>query len=497
MSKAFFTENAYNVLGLDSGASEKEILKRSREIENLLKIDETPEYDTDLPSSKATRTEAKVKKAAEKLTTPSKKIIETYFWLIIKDSVDEKALKLFREGEYIDALEVLQGKIISSPNNYTAIRNKAVFESLIFTETAQKKYLEASLKSWQTILNSDKQWANFKKVYKLNNPDTSDELFDDFKKNAEKTLSSFYESMSKTEEDPAIYAAFGKRFSAHSDSFERETLDPLLNKLDAITKKMRNYNIEYGGEGSSMWVSDESTEKITKFKEDSDEITDDIQALGDRIWNSSKVNIVRDDNAMALRRIAIDIMNNSDIFTYSEDRDLAEEVLDTAYNICSSDSVVEKRIEKDQEDFKSIDSLKDFQERLGRATRYAQAGHFGSAVSEIDRILEMDDVPEESKAQLRDLRNKFVAADYRNRAYSRNTSSGSGGGWVWFFIILIVIAIIVAIVNSNAEKNKKSASDVQKICRDIGISSVSCKNAQSQYGVVCTSDSGVITCRKK
>ena len=89
MSKTFFTENAYNVLGLDSSASEKEILKRSREIENLLKIDEIPEYELDLPFSKEVRTETKVKKAAERLTTPDKKIIETFFWFFLKDNTDE------------------------------------------------------------------------------------------------------------------------------------------------------------------------------------------------------------------------------------------------------------------------------------------------------------------------------------------------------------------------------------------------------------------------
>ena len=55
MSKTLFTENAYNVLGLDSSASEKEILKRSREIENLLKIDEVPGYDLDLAKKCALR----------------------------------------------------------------------------------------------------------------------------------------------------------------------------------------------------------------------------------------------------------------------------------------------------------------------------------------------------------------------------------------------------------------------------------------------------------
>lgn len=450
MSKTFFTENAYNVLGLDSGASEREILKRSREIDNLLKIDEVPEYDSDLPFSKDIRTEAKVKRAAERLTTPDKKIVETFFWFFIKDNVDEKALKLFREGDYTSALETLQGKVAASPNSFTAIRNKAVLESILFTEKAQNKYLEASLKSWQAILTSDKQWTDFRKVYKLNNPDASDALFDNFRKNAEKVLSSFYESMSKTENKPEIYAAFSKRFSAHSDSFERDTLDPLLNKLDDLTKRIRKYNLEFNTFSYAehdKYLSTESEDIIKKFKKESDKITDEIQALGDKIWNSSKVKVVRDENAMALRRIAIDISNNSNLVKCPNDKKLLDELLTVAYNICSDNSVVEKKIEEDQEGSKELDetlrkirknneNVEAVKKKMDRATVLIRNRDFDGARVIIDECLEYE-LGAEDIAFLRDLRAKCVmAADKKDK----ETASAI----IWFIIIVVIIIIIAA-----------------------------------------------------
>ncbi len=469
MSKAFFAENAYNILGIDASASEKEILKRSREIENLLKIDEFPEYDSDLPFSKNVRTEAKVKKAAERLTTPDKKIVDTFFWLFIKDSVDEKALALFKDGDYIGALETLQSKATASPSNFTTARNKAVLESLIFAEKAQNKYLEASLKSWQTILNSDKQWSDFKKFYKLNNPDTSDALFENFKKNAEKILSSFYESMSKSEGKPEIYAAFSRRFSAHSDSFDRDILDPLLNKLDDITKKIEKYNAEFNKAvypEHHKYLSMKSENIIRKFKDESDKITDEIQSLGDRIWNGSKVKVVRDKNALALRGAAIEIANNSDL-KFESDRDLLDELLTSAYVICSEDSVVEKKIERDQATIRKIlknnENVSAVKKKMDKIASPIRNHNFNAAITEINECLEYE-LGANDVIFLKDLRSKCITAANKQKS---DTIHGAIA-----IIVLIILVIIWAVTTFGGSFRRstsmESTAGNQSICRSNG-----------------------------
>ena len=74
-----FLDNAYNVLGLDTSASQKEITKRAKDIINLLRIDEHSEYKTDFAFAKVKREEGKVKEAVQRLSSPTKRIQEYFF----------------------------------------------------------------------------------------------------------------------------------------------------------------------------------------------------------------------------------------------------------------------------------------------------------------------------------------------------------------------------------------------------------------------------------
>ena len=96
MAHISLKNNAYHILGLDTSASEKELLKRSKEIINRIKIDDTPEYDLDLGMFEDFRTEDSVKEALQRLQAPKKRIREYFFWFQISDSVDEQALGLLK-----------------------------------------------------------------------------------------------------------------------------------------------------------------------------------------------------------------------------------------------------------------------------------------------------------------------------------------------------------------------------------------------------------------
>ena len=70
--------NAYHILGLDTSASEKDILKRSKEIINRIKADENPTYEFDIGLFEDFRTEDAVKNALQELQAPKKRI-KNYF----------------------------------------------------------------------------------------------------------------------------------------------------------------------------------------------------------------------------------------------------------------------------------------------------------------------------------------------------------------------------------------------------------------------------------
>lgn len=454
MGKLLFIENAYSILGLDSSASDREVLKRSKEIENLLKIDELPEYDLDLPFSSEHRTESSVRAAAQELTTTEQKLSATFFWFYLKDSSDEKAFKLCQEDNWTGAIELWEEKLSSKPNDFISLKNKAICESILFYQKTQKKYLNNSVKSWKTILQTDKYRNNFKKLFLLNNPDTSDNQFKAFFQKFDKTLASFYEAMSKKNKDPELFAAFSKHFDVRSDQFDNEVLEPLLNDLNAISKKLSKYEIEWYIDGNNKGVSDDSVELLKKFCKESDRITDKIQALGDKIWGSSKVIVVRDENATALRGKAIDIVNNSKVGKYPEDLELAEELLKTAYNISGS-SALETKIEKDQEDFAEmrelVDKIGDPDTKLKSITSSVDRGDFATAISEINDVLSVSSIPSDLRYSLINLREKCRIASQRTRSVPSSSGSQDSDGAAilkaigWFILAAILFAIWISL----------------------------------------------------
>lgn len=74
----YIQNNAYRILGLDTSASPKEILKRSKEITARLKIDDLPEYDLDFNLDKNLRSEESITNAV-KILQNNKTVISQIF----------------------------------------------------------------------------------------------------------------------------------------------------------------------------------------------------------------------------------------------------------------------------------------------------------------------------------------------------------------------------------------------------------------------------------
>lgn len=448
MGRLLFIENAYSILGLDSSASDREILKRSKEIENLLKIDESPEYDLDLSFSSEYRTEANVRTATQELTTTEQKLFATFFWFYLKDSTDEKAFKLCQEDDWTGAIELWDGKLSSKPNDFISLKNKAVCESILFYQKAQKKYLNSSIKEWKSVIQTDKNRAIFKKLYLLDNPNTGDNQFKVFFQQLDKTLASFYEFMSKKYKDPELFAAFSKHFDARSDQFDNEVLEPLLNDLNSISKKLSKYEIEWFVDGDKKGVSDESVDILKKFCKESDKITDKIQALGEKIWNSSKVIVVRDENAAALRGQALAVVGGSRLDTYPEDLDLTKQLIKTAYNISGS-SMLETKLEKDQNDLKRLKHEIALAPKIERIVELMKMKRFSDALNNVKYCLENEDLTEEEAQDFRQMKAKL------EKAVDRQT-------WDTIKAVLGVIALIIFgiiwLVSATSKSSNSSSS---------------------------------------
>src|ERR1700677_2492923 len=122
-----FKNNAYHVLGLDTSANQKSIIKRSKEILKLLEIDNPPEYPLDLNFFNNFRTEESVKDAIQKLQTPKKKIKEYFFWFQIEEDVDKEAEELLSNNDYQSALKTWES---SSSKSVLCKKNLAILMTL-------------------------------------------------------------------------------------------------------------------------------------------------------------------------------------------------------------------------------------------------------------------------------------------------------------------------------------------------------------------------------
>ncbi len=142
MSK-LFSHNAYNILGLDSSATQKEITRQAKKLAATLGIEEDVHLAGDIDViCKPARTEIAVKHAAERLNSPTKRVQEYFFWFEVDTKDDEHALDLLRANRYDEALELWQARTEKSP---TALRNLAIASSIIFESTGYKKYQKLSL----------------------------------------------------------------------------------------------------------------------------------------------------------------------------------------------------------------------------------------------------------------------------------------------------------------------------------------------------------------
>jgi hypothetical protein len=176
--------NAYHILGLDVSASEKDISKRSKEILNRLLADDIPEYDLDIGMFSDFSTEDSVKDALQRLQSQKKKIKEYFFWLQIADSVDEQVLKFLKTKDYSNAIKTWQNVSDGDgTKNLLYKKNLAILYCLVLSVENNEEYLKDSLRAWGDLINSDKFWTSFSKIYRLHDEQTaSEDVINDFRK---------------------------------------------------------------------------------------------------------------------------------------------------------------------------------------------------------------------------------------------------------------------------------------------------------------------------
>lgn len=322
-----FKNNAYHILGLDTSSSEKDILKRSKEIINRLKIDDAPNYELDIGVFESFRTEDTVKDALQRLQASRKRIKEYFFWFQIADSVDEQVLGLFKLKDYSNAIRTWQN--VSEGQSTKAFfykKNLAILYCLMLSSEDNKDYLRSSLVAWSELIDSDKFWSSFSKVYKLHDEQTaSQDIISDFKSHVVGYLSDIYTDLHHIHKDSDYINEFQKVFSAKGEKIEKSILRPAYQAINQAVEKLEK--LEVSKDGKFDKIESESIKGlVATIQEELNKLID----LG--LYDDSQTQIMRDRSANALRSIVVDLHN-------MEELDKSHGLLEVAIQLAGTESL--------------------------------------------------------------------------------------------------------------------------------------------------------------
>ncbi|MEI6731996.1 MAG: hypothetical protein WCK90_04945 [archaeon] len=321
--------NAYRILGLDISASQKDILKRYKEIINRLKIDDHPEYTLDINLAEKYRNETTVTDALKKLQNQKSNLKEYFFWFQINDKIDEKALEFLKKEEPEKAIQTWKSASKSeNSTSYVYKKNLLVLYGLLLSEKNNLLYLKESLSLWYELINSDKFWNGFVKKYSLNNEQTvSSTIISEFKSNIRKYLSDVYTDLHKQHKHNNYVKDFQEIFGTHGERTEKNVLQPIYKSIYESIEEL-----------SKIEINEEIEEKdISNVDKIIGSIQEDLKKLEEMgSYKTDQSKVVRDHVSEAIREKSISLYNHS---TFLEE---SSKLLKIALKIVGTESLKNK-----------------------------------------------------------------------------------------------------------------------------------------------------------
>lgn len=335
-------QNSYYVLGLDSSASHRDILKRSKEIINRLKIDDLPGYDLDLDVFEGFRTEESVKKAVQKLSNPQKRLREYFFWFQIMDKVDDQAIGLLQNNDYIEAIRVWENNSEKDTTRaFLYKKNLAILYCLLLFTKDSKTHLKQSLKLWKELIDSDKFWSAFTKVYKLHDEfDINKKTLDEFKSSIASSVADIYTELSQLHNDHKYIEESSNILGAKGSLAEKTILNPIYQNIVEITVKLESLNVSEDGT-----FDEQESQTIRQLVEKAQEEFIKLVDMG--LYEDSQSQVVRDKMADAIRIVVLDLHNNL------SETDHAIKLMNVALGIVGT-RPFKNKIEKDMSILKEV-----------------------------------------------------------------------------------------------------------------------------------------------
>lgn len=407
--------NAYYVLGLDSSATQKEVSKRSKEILTRLKIDDVPEYDTDIKLSDNFRTDDAVHRAVANLATPKKHVRSYFFWFQTTDSIDDKAVGLLRKGEREEALRVWEEHSVAGGTKALMYKKNLalLYTLLLFTEN-NKSYLAKSIGLWSELTQSDRFWNSFGKIYKLNDElGAESAVLEDFRHHVPEYLADIYTELRNQYKEDIFAASFTKNFGLTGKKLESDVLGPIYKVVNDSVEKIESLNVSADG------ALDNAEKQV--IKQQIGVLQAEFNKLTElNLYDDSQIKSLRDRAAAALRKLSIDLENNLG------QTDVALGLAKIASQISGAAGL---KVQMTQ-DVQTLESNR----RIKPVVEAIKAGNLSNALNLINQHLADKETDQEVRTFLQNLKNKIV--EKQNEPSDVNWSSIAGWAfWIGLFVL--------------------------------------------------------------
>lgn len=150
--------NPYRVLGLQSTASARDIIKRVSDLETFAELGKIKSFPMDFPMlGNLDRSLDAVKDAERKIEHPEGRLFHSFFWFRSGDSVDDLALDCLATGNFDEAIDIFNKQIGKKGyKKYTWRLNRAVIRLLKATQdTLNRDELDEALEDIGFVIDDE------------------------------------------------------------------------------------------------------------------------------------------------------------------------------------------------------------------------------------------------------------------------------------------------------------------------------------------------------
>lgn len=323
--------NAYHILGLSPTDNNRQILSRSKEIINRLKIDDVPEYDLDIGLIPVNRTEHSVQKASQKLQQPKEKLIESFFWFRFTTPVDIEVLSYLKRKDFNNAIRIWKNAAdIGDSHLLNYQKNLSLLFTLLLHSEYNPEYLRESLGYWSSTFSSD-QFRRYLQHELINEESNliNLESLTSFETTAKSYLSDIFTELYQIHKEPDAISKFLQLFPIKGEKLNKTVLEPTFQNINTAAENLRAMNISEDGV-----LSKEEKNEINKNLKT---VETQLAFLGKlALYEDSQVLVMRDKTSTALNKICLDLHNNLD------ETDYAINLLKIAKNLVGTRSLESK-----------------------------------------------------------------------------------------------------------------------------------------------------------